>query len=77
MTREHLLSSSDTKSRPGRIQLTSFSGNWTADGANALVDVNLEAGPGELVAVIGPVGSGKVGSHTNTARMTFMTFVDK
>jgi ABC-type multidrug transport system fused ATPase/permease subunit len=51
---------SDTTSKNG-ISIMNVTAKWTEDlPENTLTDVNLEVRPGGLVAVIGPVGSGKV-----------------
>ena len=50
----------NSKTKLGNIKLKKFSGTWTADGTNVLVNVNLEAHSGQLIAIVGPVGSGKV-----------------
>ena len=50
----------NTKTKLGNIKLKHFSGSWTADGTSVLVDVNLAAHSGQLIAIVGPVGSGKV-----------------
>jgi ABC-type multidrug transport system fused ATPase/permease subunit len=43
------------------IKIMNVTAKWTEDlPENTLTDVNLEVRPGGLVAVIGPVGSGKV-----------------
>ena len=42
---------------PVRVEKGSFS--WSQDEAAVLKDINLEVKPGELVAVVGSVGSGK------------------
>jgi ABC-type multidrug transport system fused ATPase/permease subunit len=45
----------------GGIKITSVTAKWTEDlPENTLTDVSLEVRPGGLMAVIGPVGSGKV-----------------
>lgn len=42
------------------VQLTGVSAKWIEDGDVTLWDLNLDIHPGQLVAVIGPVGCGKV-----------------
>jgi ABC-type transport system involved in cytochrome bd biosynthesis fused ATPase/permease subunit len=50
----------DTPDKNG-IRVTNVTAKWTDDlPENTLTDVSLEVRPGRLVAVIGPVGSGKV-----------------
>ena len=50
----------------GSIRLDSLCADWSVNGRGTLVDLTLEATSGQLVGIIGPVGSGKV-------RTTFLT----
>jgi ABC-type transport system involved in cytochrome bd biosynthesis fused ATPase/permease subunit len=57
----HEIRSDATAPRPGSvIRVKNIVGRWTDEAPDVLLNVSLEAGPGNLVAVIGPVGSGKV-----------------
>jgi ABC-type bacteriocin/lantibiotic exporter with double-glycine peptidase domain len=48
----------------GGIKITSVTAKWTEDlPENTLTDVSLEVRPGALMAIIGPVGSGKVSNR--------------
>nr|CAD7399248.1 unnamed protein product [Timema cristinae] len=50
----------------GDVTISHLTARWSTDTPeNTLTDVNLRAGPGELLAIIGPVGAGKetVGHH--------------
>nr|CAD7428950.1 unnamed protein product [Timema monikensis] len=50
----------------GDVTISHLTARWSTDTTeNTLTDVNLRAGPGELLAIIGPVGAGKetVGHH--------------
>jgi ABC-type multidrug transport system fused ATPase/permease subunit len=56
-------SSTDTGDTPDKngIRVTSVTAKWSEDlPENTLNDVSLEVRPGGLMAIIGPVGSGKV-----------------
>ena len=48
------------------IRVVNVTAKWSEDlNENALTNVNLDVKPGGLVAVIGPVGSGKVSRVTH------------
>jgi len=42
------------------LELRNLSSTWSADGEFAIADVSLNVRMGQLIGVIGPVGSGKV-----------------
>jgi ABC-type multidrug transport system fused ATPase/permease subunit len=48
------------RSKIGSVELRSFSASWRKDGSNILEKINISINPGSLVALVGPVGSGKV-----------------
>ena len=43
-----------------RISLRNVSAAWNDGGKNVITEVSLEASSNQLVAIVGPVGSGKV-----------------
>ena len=44
----------------GGITVTGLGGKWRPEEPEpTLTDINMQAGPGQLTAIIGPVGSGK------------------
>lgn len=46
--------------RPSTVVLTGVSAKWIVDGEMSLIDLNIDIRAGQLVAVIGTVGCGKV-----------------
>lgn len=55
---------------PSMIVLTGVSAKWILDGEISLTDLNTDIRAGQLVAVIGTVGCGKVTSKTLTDDQT-------
>jgi ABC-type multidrug transport system fused ATPase/permease subunit len=47
----------------GSVQMKDYTASWTSGGETVLKNINLEAKSGDLIAIVGPVGSGKVGSN--------------
>lgn len=46
--------------RPSMVLLTGVSAKWIVDGEMSLTDLHIDIRAGQLVAVIGTVGCGKV-----------------
>lgn len=55
----HQQQTSANTDSPGGIELTNVTARWSKNGEQTLSQVNLSVQPRKLVAVIGPVGSGK------------------
>lgn len=48
--------------RPSMVGLMGVSAKWIVDGEMSLTDLNIDIRAGQLVAIIGTVGCGKVSS---------------
>ena len=49
-----------------RISLRNVSTSWNEGSKNVILGASLEVGSNQLVAIVGPVGSGKVSTDSKT-----------
>ena len=57
--REGLLGGEEQREIKGSVSLHKVTGRWRKEEEDTLTEISMEVQPGQLAAIIGPVGSGK------------------